>query len=226
MLPMAPHPCPLSWCLSSLQALLGSLNSPAWRGRRPTQIRISLDLGQATQHSGVVARWGGAGQDPDAPSQGKGSCAMEGPGHVGVRELLEGGGEGRGDDCTGKSLWSFLASASGATSFSPTGCLPESLPTHQQIKRRCHLLANGPVWPQCLHLFAPGWKVRVWVWWSYQDLFLWAFLLPDSAASLPFVPPLPLHPMLVLSPVTGPTPLLQGQRQLQALRGPHMAPSI
>lgn len=119
---------------------------------------------------------------PDTRSLKKGSPATEGPGHLGVRKLPEGGGEGRGDDCTGKSLWSFLASAARATSFSPTGCLPESLPTHQQIKKRCHLLANGPIWPQCLHLFVPGWKVRVWVGWSHQDLFLWAFLLPDSAS--------------------------------------------
>lgn len=132
-------------------------------------------------------RWVGV---PNARSQ-KGSGATEGQGHLGVRKCRRWRGPRGGDDCTGKSLWSFLASAGGATSFSPTGCLPESLPTHQQIKKRCHLLANGPIWPQCLHLFAPRWKVRVWVGWSCQDLFLWAFLLPDSASffTLYYSPP-------------------------------------
>lgn len=62
-----------------------------------------------------------------------------------ARKLLEvERAEGR-DDCSGRSRWSFLASAGRATSFSPTGCLPESLPTHQQIKKGCHLLAYGPI---------------------------------------------------------------------------------
>lgn len=143
-----------------------------------------------------------------------------------MSEEAAGGGEGRGDDGTDKSLWSFLAPAGGATPFSPTGCLPESLPTHQQIKKGCHLLASRPIWPQGLALFAPGWKVKVWVGWSHQDLFPWAFLLPDSASFSALCSSPPPRIPGWFSPVTRPTPLLQGQRQLQTLRGPHMAPSI
>lgn len=50
----------------------------------------------------------------------------------------------------------------------------------------------GPTSPS---LFAPGWKVRVWVGWSLPDLSLWGFLLQALLPSRPFVPPFPPHPM-------------------------------
>lgn len=46
--------CPLSLCPFSPHTL--SLNPLTWRGRRPTQMGITLDVGQ-----GVVAGRGGAG---------------------------------------------------------------------------------------------------------------------------------------------------------------------
>lgn len=162
MLPLDVPSCPLSPRPFSLQALSLSRNPRTWRGRHATQMGNHLDLGQVSQHSGGGCRWGrgwashrlGCTQRPDGMMRlmpgykGRGVCATEGPGHLGVSEDVSeeaaGGGEGRRDDCSGKSLWSFLASAGRATSFSPTGCLPESLPTHQQIKKGYHLLANGP----------------------------------------------------------------------------------
>lgn len=126
------------------------------------------------------------------------------------------------------SLWSFLASAGGATSFSPTGCLPESLPTHQQIKR----VSSAGQWPHPAPGFASfcsrveGESLGGWP--PPKTLFPWACLFPASKLlPLPFVPPLPPHAMMVLpGDKTHPLAPRTEAATCKASGAPHMAPSV
>lgn len=156
---------------------------------------------------------------PEAGSPRQGACATEALGTLeGRSEEAAGGGEGPGDDCTDKSLWSFLAlQLVEPPPFSPTGCLLGHCPPTSKLKRGVICWPVAPSGPQGLPLSAP--------WVEGESLGRVASVHPCSPGPVSFQPASssalcsspPPHAMMVL-PGDKTHLLLQGQRQSGALR--------